>query len=118
MGFDTHMILETVPVLPSTRQNAHQVINRTSRHYAEAMHRQRPDLPRVARQTGARIRPSCRTESASGTSIDGMTMRDGEDQGEHSPSRRSSRIIESQSCWLTAADVGDLYGAQAPPQCW
>jgi hypothetical protein len=37
MGFDTHMILETVPVLPSTRQNAHQVINPTSRHYAEAV---------------------------------------------------------------------------------
>jgi hypothetical protein len=34
MGFDTHMILETVPALPSTRQNAHQVINPTSRHYA------------------------------------------------------------------------------------
>jgi hypothetical protein len=38
MGFDTHMILETVPVLPSTRQNAHQAINPTSRHYAEALH--------------------------------------------------------------------------------
>jgi hypothetical protein len=37
MGFDTHMILETVPVLPSTRQNAHQVINPTSRHYAGAL---------------------------------------------------------------------------------
>jgi len=37
MGFDTHMILETVPVLPSTRQNAHQTINPTSRHYAEAV---------------------------------------------------------------------------------
>ncbi|MGC1285239.1 MAG: hypothetical protein WA895_20040 [Streptosporangiaceae bacterium] len=37
MGFDTHMILETVPVLPSTRQNAHQAINPTSRHYAEAL---------------------------------------------------------------------------------
>ena len=37
MGFDTHMILETVPVLPSTRQNAHQAINRTPRHYAEAL---------------------------------------------------------------------------------
>jgi hypothetical protein len=31
------MILETVPVLPSTRQNAHQVINPTSRHYAGAL---------------------------------------------------------------------------------
>jgi hypothetical protein len=37
MGFGTHMILETVPVLPSTRQNAHQVINPTSRDYAEAL---------------------------------------------------------------------------------
>jgi len=37
MGFDTHMILETVPVLPSTRQNAHHVINPTSRNYAEAL---------------------------------------------------------------------------------
>jgi hypothetical protein len=37
MGFDTHMILETVPVLPSTRQNAQQAINPTSRHYAEAL---------------------------------------------------------------------------------
>jgi len=31
------MILETVPVLPSKRQNVHQVVNRTSRHYAGAL---------------------------------------------------------------------------------
>src|ERR1039457_787531 len=37
MGLDTHMILETVPVLLSTRQNAHPAINRTSRHYAGAL---------------------------------------------------------------------------------
>jgi hypothetical protein len=34
MGFGTHMILETVPVPPPKCQNVHQVINRTSRHYA------------------------------------------------------------------------------------
>jgi len=44
MGFDTHMILETVPILPSTRQNAHQIIDPTSRHYAEALPRRRTDL--------------------------------------------------------------------------
>jgi hypothetical protein len=32
--FGTHMILETVPVPPSIPQNAHQVLNRTPRHYA------------------------------------------------------------------------------------
>ncbi len=37
MGFDTHMILGTVPAPPPIRQNAHQAINRTSRHYAEAL---------------------------------------------------------------------------------
>ena len=37
MGFDTHMILEAVPVLLPKRQNVHQVINRTSRHYAGAL---------------------------------------------------------------------------------
>src|ERR1022692_2505377 len=45
MGFDTHMILETVPVLPSTRQNAHQAINRTPRHYAEALRTGCPPYP-------------------------------------------------------------------------
>jgi queuine/archaeosine tRNA-ribosyltransferase len=45
MGFDTHMILETVPVLPSTRQNAHQAINRTPRHYAEALAADHPVMP-------------------------------------------------------------------------
>lgn len=34
MGFDTHMILETVPAPHSKRSNTHQVINRTPRHYA------------------------------------------------------------------------------------
>jgi hypothetical protein len=37
MGFDTHMILGTVPAPPPIRQNAHQAINRTSRHYAGAL---------------------------------------------------------------------------------
>ena len=37
MGLDTHMILETVPAQPSKRQNVHQAINRTSRHYAGAL---------------------------------------------------------------------------------
>jgi hypothetical protein len=36
-GFDTHMILEAVPAQPSERPNGHQVINQTSRHYAEAL---------------------------------------------------------------------------------
>jgi|HubBroStandDraft_6_1064221.scaffolds.fasta_scaffold87267_3 hypothetical protein len=40
------MIFETVPVLPSTRQNAHQVINPTSRHYAEALGRVELSVPR------------------------------------------------------------------------
>jgi hypothetical protein len=31
------MILETVPAPPSTHQNTHPAINRTSRHYAGAM---------------------------------------------------------------------------------
>jgi hypothetical protein len=43
------MILETVPVLPSTRQNAHQVINPTSRHYAEAV---------LSTPSGGNARPS------------------------------------------------------------
>jgi hypothetical protein len=34
MGFDTHMIVEAVPVPPQARRNGHQAINRTSRHYA------------------------------------------------------------------------------------
>jgi hypothetical protein len=37
MGFDNHMILGAVPVLLLTRRNGHQAINRTSRHYAEAL---------------------------------------------------------------------------------
>ncbi len=37
MGLDTHMILETVPVPRSPRRTAHRVINRSSRHYAEAL---------------------------------------------------------------------------------
>jgi hypothetical protein len=37
MGLNTHMVLETVPVRPSKRKNVHQVINRTSRHYAGAL---------------------------------------------------------------------------------
>jgi hypothetical protein len=37
-GFDTHMILETVPAPRSTRWNGHHAINRTSRHYAGALH--------------------------------------------------------------------------------
>jgi len=34
MGLDTDMILEAVPAPPSKSRNAHQAINRTSRHYA------------------------------------------------------------------------------------
>jgi hypothetical protein len=34
MGFDTHMILETVPVSFSPRRNAHRAIKRALRHYA------------------------------------------------------------------------------------
>jgi hypothetical protein len=41
-GFDTHMILEAVPAQPSERPNGHQVINQTSRHYAEALPLPRP----------------------------------------------------------------------------
>ena len=37
MGFDTHVILEAVPARPSERPNGHQAVNRTSRHYAEAL---------------------------------------------------------------------------------
>ena len=37
MGLDTHMILETVPVPCSPRRTAHHCINRSSRHYAEAL---------------------------------------------------------------------------------
>ena len=37
MGLDTHMILETVPVPRSPRRTAHHCINRSSRHYAEAL---------------------------------------------------------------------------------
>jgi hypothetical protein len=37
MGLDTHMILETVLVACSARRTAHHVINRSSRHYAEAV---------------------------------------------------------------------------------
>jgi hypothetical protein len=37
IGFDTHMILEAVPARHSKHQNGHQGINRTSRHYAEAL---------------------------------------------------------------------------------
>jgi len=34
MGFDTHMILETVPVLHAQRRTGQDGINQTSRHYA------------------------------------------------------------------------------------
>jgi len=37
IGFDTHMILEAVPARPPEHRNGHQAINRTSRHYAEAL---------------------------------------------------------------------------------
>ncbi len=61
MGLDTHMILETVPVACSARRTAHHVINRSSRHYAEAVRYRHcgvsvdpgPDDLRVAR------RPRC-----------------------------------------------------------
>ena len=37
MGFDTHMILEAVPAPHSKRPDSHLGINRTPRHYAEAL---------------------------------------------------------------------------------
>jgi hypothetical protein len=37
MGLDTHMILEVVPALRLNRPNGHRGINRTPRHYAEAL---------------------------------------------------------------------------------
>jgi hypothetical protein len=37
IGLDTHMILEAAPARPSEIPNGHQVINRTSHHYAEAL---------------------------------------------------------------------------------
>jgi hypothetical protein len=37
IGFDTHMILEAVPAQTPKRLIGHQAINRTSRHYAEAL---------------------------------------------------------------------------------
>jgi hypothetical protein len=37
MGFDTHMILEAVPASHSPRRTAHRAINRSLRHYAEAV---------------------------------------------------------------------------------
>lgn len=37
IGFDTHMILEAVPAHTSKHRNGQQAINRTSRHYAEAL---------------------------------------------------------------------------------
>ena len=52
MGFDTHMILETVPVLHAQRRTGQDGIHRTSRHYAGALVR---NLARdhVARRRGA-----------------------------------------------------------------
>ena len=63
MGFDTHMILGTVPAPPPIRQNAHQAINRTSRHYAGALGgtgvtRTRSWPRRPARRPGAGNRPA------------------------------------------------------------
>jgi hypothetical protein len=60
MGFDTHMILETVPVLPSTRQNAHHVINPTSRNYADALRQGAPAVCLVAIDSHAIPLPSFR----------------------------------------------------------
>ncbi len=37
MALDTHMILEAVPVSCLPRRTAHRAINRSSRHYAEAV---------------------------------------------------------------------------------
>src|SRR5262245_57641499 len=61
-GFDTHMILEAVPAQPSKHPNGHQVINRTSRHYAGALYgrlhviayRATLDVPRQLAQFVAR----------------------------------------------------------------
>ncbi len=49
MGLDTHMILETVPVLHAQRRTGQDGINRTLRHYAGALGR--PDAE-VARNIG------------------------------------------------------------------
>ena len=79
MGFDTHMILETVPVLPSTRQNAHQAINPTSRHYAEALPLSQPTPKAEPNQTVTAPpnqrqprRPNRPAETASTTTHDGI----------------------------------------------
>jgi hypothetical protein len=39
MGFDTHMILGTVPAPHPGQRTGHTVINQPSRHYAEALGR-------------------------------------------------------------------------------
>jgi hypothetical protein len=39
MGFDTHMILETVPALPPEHRKGHNAIKRTPRHYAGTLAR-------------------------------------------------------------------------------
>jgi hypothetical protein len=44
MGFDTHMILEPCLHCPMTRHIGHEDINRTSRHYAEVLRQQAPEL--------------------------------------------------------------------------
>ena len=44
MGFDTHMILEAVPAPHSKRPDSHLGINRTPRHYAEALEHSQPGI--------------------------------------------------------------------------
>jgi hypothetical protein len=59
IGFDTHMILEAVPVQPPERLIGRQAINWTSRHFAEALqtHSRRKASNRASAEQG---REGCR----------------------------------------------------------
>src|SRR6266496_2210949 len=54
MALDTHMILEAAPAPRSICPNGHQAINRTSRHYADAL---REERLQVKRHRPQRVRP-------------------------------------------------------------
>jgi hypothetical protein len=54
IGFDTRMILETVPAQRSTRRNGHHAINRTSRHYAGALPQGGMNMPKFSLRNGLR----------------------------------------------------------------
>lgn len=58
------MILEAVPALPDKRRNAHQVIKRASRHYAEALQLYQAD----------RLRRDAREGAAAGQNISALAI--------------------------------------------